>query len=78
MLTSYFWSGDTIRSRCVSDVILSGTVNVPVPPTRLLADWEREISTRMVLEPGDVEVMPLARARARWPDYTRCVQAMSD
>jgi hypothetical protein len=22
--------------------------------------------------------MPLARARARWPDYTRCVQAMSD
>ena len=32
----------------------------------------------MVLEPGDVEVMPLARARARWPDYKRCVQAMSD
>jgi hypothetical protein len=45
---------------------------------RLLADWEREISTRMVLEPGDVETMPLARARARWPDYKRCVQAMSD
>ncbi len=22
--------------------------------------------------------MPLARARARWPDYTRCVQAVSD
>ncbi len=32
----------------------------------------------MVLEPGDVETMPLARARMRWPDYSRCVQAVSD
>ena len=78
MLTSYFWSGDTIRSRRVSDIVLSGTLDVPVPPVRLLADWEREISSNLVLEPGDVEVMPLARARARWPDYTRCVQAVSD
>jgi len=77
-LTSYFWSNDAIRSRCVSDIVLTGTVDVPVPPPRLLADWEREISSRMVLEPGDVEVMPLARARARWPDYKRCVQAVSD
>lgn len=78
MLTSYFWRGDVIRSRRVSDIVLSGTVDVPVPPTRLLADWEREIGSNMILEPGDVEVMPLARARARWPDYARCVQAMSD
>jgi hypothetical protein len=78
MLTSYFWSGDAIRSRRVSDVVLSGMVDVPAPSARLLADWDREISTRMVLDPGDVESMPLARARARWPDYTRCVQAMSD
>ena len=78
MLTSYFWSGETIRSRRVSDIVLTGTLDVPVPPVRLLADWEREISSNMVLEPGDVEVMPLARARARWPDYTRCVQAVSD
>jgi hypothetical protein len=77
-LTSYFWSGDAIRSRCVSNVVLSATLDVPAPPTRLLADWNREIASQMVLEPGDVEVMPLARARARWPDYTRCVQAMSD
>jgi hypothetical protein len=69
MLISYFWSGDAIRSRRVSDVVLSGTVDVPAPPARLLADWERETSSRMVLEPGDVEAMPLARAR---------VQAMSD
>ncbi|CAE6749776.1 hypothetical protein [Paraburkholderia haematera] len=78
MLTSYFWSGDAIRSRRVSDIVLTGTVDVPAPPARLLADWEREISSRMVLEPGDVETMPLARARARWPDYSRCVQAVSD
>ncbi|CAB3749070.1 hypothetical protein [Paraburkholderia humisilvae] len=78
ILTSCFRSGDTLRSRRVSDIVLSGMVDVPVPPTRLLADWDREISTRMVLEPGDVEAMPLARARARWPDYTRCVRAVSE
>ena len=78
MLTSYFWSGDAIRSRRVSDIVLSGTLDVPAPSARLLADWDREIATRMDLEPGDVEVMPLARARARWPEYTCCVQAVSD
>lgn len=78
MLTSYYWSDDAIRSRSVSDIVLSGTVDVPVPPARLLADWDREISSHLLLEPGDVEPMPLPRARARWPDYTRCVQAVSD
>jgi len=78
MLTSFFWSGDAIRSRQVSDIVLAGTVDVPVPPARLLADWKRETSSQLVLEPGDVEVMPYARARMRWPDYPRCVQAMSD
>ena len=78
LLTSYFWSGDAIHSRRVSDIVLSGTVDVPEPPARLLADWAREISSRMTLEPGDVEVLPLARARARWPDYSHCVQAVSD
>lgn len=78
LLTSYFWRGDALRSRSVSDVVLSGTVDVPVPPARLIADWDREISSRLVLEPGDVEALPLARARARWPDYRHCVQAVSD
>jgi hypothetical protein len=78
LLVSYFWSGDVIRSRSVGDVVLSGTVDVPVPPARLLADWERESSMRLGLEPGDVEPLPLARARARWPDYRQCVQAVSD
>jgi len=67
-----------IRSRSVSDVVLSGLVNVPAPPARLLADWDREISLRLGLEPGDVEALPLARARMRWPDYRRCVQSASD
>ncbi|MDR6888331.1 MULTISPECIES: hypothetical protein [Variovorax] len=78
LLTSYFFSGDTIRSRSVGNAVLSGKVDVPVPPARLTADWEREISGHLALEPGDVEAMPLARARARWPDYVRCVQAVAD
>ncbi|MEW9581975.1 hypothetical protein [Paraburkholderia sp. DGU8] len=78
MLTSFFWSGDAIRSRRVSDLVLSGMVDVREPPRRLLADWDREISSNVILEPGDVEALPFARARARWPDYARCVQAVSD
>lgn len=76
-LTSYFWSGDTLRSRSVGDVVLTGTLDVPPPTARLLADWQREIS-RLDLEPGDVESLSLPRARMRWPDYGRCVQAVSD
>jgi hypothetical protein len=67
-----------MRSRSVSDVVLSERVDVPAPPARLVADWEREISIHLELEPGDVETLPLVRARARWPDYRRCVQAVSD
>jgi len=78
-LASYFWSSsDTIRSRSVSDIVLSGMLDVPAPPARLVADWEREISLRLGLEPGDVEPLPLARARVRWPEYRHCVQAASD
>lgn len=75
--TSYYWSGDVIRSRSVSDVVLSGRVDVPAPALRLMADWQREI-LRLDLEPGVVEALPLARARTRWPDYSRHVQAVSD
>jgi len=67
-----------MRSRSVSEVVLSGALDVPVPPARLWADWARETSLRLGLEPGDVEAMPLARARTRWPDYRLCVQAVSD
>ncbi|SAK73396.1 hypothetical protein AWB79_04227 [Caballeronia hypogeia] len=78
MLTSHFWSGDAIRSRSVSDIVLSATLDVPAPSARVLADWQRETASRLELEPGDVEVMPLARTQMRWPDYRQCVQAMSD
>ena len=62
----------------MSDVVLSGLVDVPAPPSRLVADWDRDISLRLRLAPGDVEPLPLARARMRWPGYARCVQAASD
>jgi hypothetical protein len=78
MLTSFFWSGDAIRSRNVSDIVLAGTLDVPAPCASVLADWQRETATRLALEPGDVEAMHLARTQVRWPDYKRCVQAMSD
>jgi hypothetical protein len=77
-LTSYFWSGEAIRSRSVSDTISSGTVDVPAPPALLVADWERDIAQQLQLEAGDVEPLPLARARMRWPDYKHCVQAAVD
>jgi hypothetical protein len=77
-LTSYFWSGGAIRSRNVSDVVITGTVDVPAPPARLIADWERDISQRLELDAGDVEALPLARARMGWPDYRHCVQAVSN
>ena len=77
-LAAYFRSGDVMRSRSVSDVVLSGTIDVPAPSAVLVADWEREISIHLELEPGDVEALPLVRARARWPDYRRCVQAVLD
>lgn len=78
ILVSYYGSADALRSRSVSDVVLTGKIDVPAPSASLVADWEREISLRLGLEPGDVEPLPLARARMRWPDYRQCVQAMAD
>ena len=77
-LISYYWSGDGICSRSVSNIVLSGKVDVPAPPARLITDWNREVSLRLGLEAGDVEALPLARARARWPDFRQCVQAVSE
>ena len=77
-LVSYFWSGDVIRSRSVSCCVLSGTVDLPAPPPRLVADWERDIALRLRLVPGEVEALSLARAHTRWPDYRQCVRAVSD
>lgn len=67
-----------MRSRSVGSVIHTGVVSIPAPPARLLADWERDIAERLALDPGDVEVLSLARARVRWPGYRQCVQTMAD
>jgi hypothetical protein len=78
LLTSFFWSGDAIRSRSVSDIVLTATVEIPEIPVWLTADWDREAVERLELEPGDVETLSLSRARMRWPDYKHCVQAISN
>jgi hypothetical protein len=77
-LSCYYWSHGSMRSRSVSGLVLTGTVDIPALPARLVADWEREIQHHLKLEPGDVEELPLARARLRWPDYSRCVQAAAE
>lgn len=76
-LACHYWSGETLRSRSVSQRVMSGVVEIAPAPTRLLADWEREIAQHMMLDPGDVSELPLARARTRWPEYTHCVRAAS-
>lgn len=77
-LAAYFSSGDdAMRSRSVSDLVLAGTVDVPAPSSRLLADWERESTLHLALEPGDVEPLSLARARMRWPAFRESVATAS-
>ncbi|RYX90848.1 MAG: hypothetical protein EOO28_27655 [Comamonadaceae bacterium] len=76
-MTSCYRSSDALKTRTVGETILCGTVEIPAPPTRLVADWERDIAQQLQLEPGDVEALPLARARMRWPDYRPCVDAAS-
>ena len=78
LLVSHYRSGNAIRSRSVGANVLSSTLELPAPPARLVADWQRDISLRLAVEPGDVEALPLARARMRWPGYRDCVQAVSD
>ena len=76
-LVSRYLSGDELRSRSVGDRVLLACLDVPAPPARLLADWKRETALRLGLEPGDVEALPLPRARMRWPDYPLCVDAVA-
>lgn len=76
-LISCFWSGDTLRSRSVGNVVLRAALDVPALSARLMADCERE-ALRLELEAGDVEALSLPRARTRGLDYRRCVQAVDD
>jgi hypothetical protein len=77
-LVACYRSADAMRSRSIGGVVLTGVVDILAPSAGLLADWERETTQRLGLEPGDVESLSLPRARVRWPDYRRCVQAVSD
>lgn len=76
-LVSCFWHGEVLRSRSVSSRVLSTTFNMAAPPAWLVADWERTLSEGSGLVPGDVESLPLARARMRWPDHNEGVQAVA-
>ncbi len=75
---AFYRSGQTLRSRSVGAAVRTATLNVPAPNARLLTDWQRETGVHLGLEPGDVEALSLVRARARWPDYRHCVQAVAD
>lgn len=77
-VTAFFYSGDQLRSRSIGDTVLCGQLNIPPLPERLTTDCEREIQSRLALQPGDVEALSLARARARWPGMRAWVQAVAD
>ena len=66
------------RRRSIGAAVLSATLEIAPLPARLSADCQREIATRLQLDIGDVEPLSLARARTRWPDYRRWVQAAND
>jgi len=65
-----------LRHRSVGRQVVTDGLRIPAPPARLLTDWQRETQQQLALEVGDVECLPLARARMRWPDYRLCVQAL--
>ena len=67
-----------MRSRSVGAVVLADEVDIPAPPSRLMADWAREAASHLCLAPGDVEPLPLARARMRWPALRDGVAAARD
>ena len=77
-LACLFQSGEAMRSRRVSDTVLSHRLDIPVLPPRLAADLAREIGLNLRLEPGDVDTLSLARARSRWPRYRQWEQAVLD
>ncbi len=73
---AYFRSGGALRSRSVAGAVRHGVIDVPAPPPRVQADWERDIRKYLMLEPGDVEQLSLARTHLRWPGLDDCVQRM--
>lgn len=72
----FYWADTAMRSRSVGDVVLSDVVTVPAPTASLVADWDRDMSLRLEMAPGDVEELSLARTRMRWSGYKPCVAAV--
>lgn len=70
--------GNEMRSRSISPVVLTTTLDIPAPTLKLTADWERDIATQIFLEVGDVEELPLARTRQRWPSFNQYVQTIAN
>jgi len=64
--------------RAVSNIVLHERLTVPAPPMRVQQDWHYEVTHQLQLQAGDVEALPLGRARARWSDLRHCVQAALD
>ncbi len=75
--TAFYWSGERLRSRSLASLAQVGWVDVPAPPPRLVADWQRDVAQQLNLQLGDVDVLSLPRARTRWPDYQACLQAVA-
>lgn len=75
-LIVHFQSVEHRRSRSVSAHVLHHALSIPQPPTRLSADWDREIAG-LGLGIGDIESLSLARTIVRWPDYARCAAAVT-
>ena len=67
-----------MNHRSISPIVLNAKLDIPAISTRLSADWEREIASQLFLEPGDVEELPLTRSRLRWPDFSQCIQTMTN
>ena len=63
----------TLNRRTTGYLVLSDRLPLAAPPDRTIADWQRDSQQLLALEPGDVEPLPLARTRMRWPG---CKQAM--
>jgi len=76
VLTARFHNGERLYCRTVSAVLLADVLDIPPPPARLHADWRREITQQMDLQPGDIDTLPLGRTRLRWPQLQSCVAAV--
>jgi hypothetical protein len=67
-----------MNHRSISSIVLTAKLDIPAISARLSADWERDIASQLFLEPGDVEELPLARSRLRWPDFSQYVQTIAN